>query len=282
MAAPLKQLQPVLEFAAEHLDEDVSLMALANRAGLSPFHLHRVFSATVGETPKQFTLRLRLDRAALLLLTGEDSMLNVALSCGFRSHETFCRAFRRRFGIRPKAYRTHGFAGGASPAQALKHAVLVTRAGPCLRLFRNNATVKSQRSHTDNAMDYSITKKELSPQPVLMVRRRVSPSAIATTLAEEFPRIFLHAQRTGAAIAGQPLTRYLEWGPGLVTIEAGLPIAAPGSGEGDIAADILPGGLVATTTHTGQYDKLTEAHAAVEVWIEANGLVSRGHPGNLM
>jgi len=127
-------------------------------------------------------------------------------------------------------------------------------------------------------MDYSITKKEIPPQPVLVVRRRVKPSEIAATLAAEFHRIFLHAQKTGAVMAGQPLTRYVEWGPGLVTIEPGLPITAPGSGEGDIAADTLPGGLAATTTHFGAYDKLTEAHAAVQVWIEAQGLSPRGAP----
>src|SRR5580658_773694 len=112
MAAPFKQIQPVLAFAAANLDEAVSLTALAEQAGLSPFHLHRIFSAAAGETPKQYTLRLRLARAALLLLRGKQSVLNVALACGFQSHETFCRAFRRRFGINPGAYRARGFHGG--------------------------------------------------------------------------------------------------------------------------------------------------------------------------
>jgi AraC family transcriptional regulator len=271
MAEPLQQLQTVLKFAAAHRDEDVSLTTLAAQSGLSPFHLHRVFSAAAGETPKQFTLRLRLDRAALLLLTSRDSILNIALDCGFHSHETFCRAFRRRFGMRPTAYRERGFAHGASPSQAEQHALLVTSAGPCIGFFHTRQTQRK-------LMDYSITKKEIPPQPVLVVRRRVKPSEIAATLAAEFHRIFLHAQKTGAAIAGQPLTRYLEWGPGLVTIEPGLPITAPVSGEGDITADTLPGGLAATTTHVGPYDKLTEAHAALQIWIEAQGFVSRGAP----
>ncbi len=70
MARPLQQVQPVLAFAAAHLDEDLSLAKLAARAGLSAFHLHRVFSVAAGETPKQFTLRLRLSRATVMLLTG--------------------------------------------------------------------------------------------------------------------------------------------------------------------------------------------------------------------
>jgi AraC family transcriptional regulator len=271
METPLKQVQPVLEFAAAHPEEDLSLAALAARAGLSAFHLHRVFSAAARETPKQFTSRLRLERAAVLLLK-DDSVLNVALSCGFQSHEVFCRAFLRHFGMTPSDYRVRGLAGCVSPVQAEEHAALVTRVGPCIRLFH------SQRSLKNNAMDYSITKKEIAPQPVLMVRRRVKPSEIAATLAEALGLVFQYAQRTGAALAGQPLTRYLEWGPGLITMEAGMPVVALVSGEGDVAADTLPGGLVATTTHAGTYDKLAEAHAAIQVWIEAQGLVAAGAP----
>jgi AraC family transcriptional regulator len=172
----------------------------------------------------------------------------------------------------PSDYRARGLAGSVSPVQAEEHAELVTRVGPCIRLFH------TQRSHKDNAMDYSITKKEIAPQPVLVVRRRVKPSEIAATLAEALGLVFQYAQRTGAALAGQPLTRYLEWGPGLITMEAGMPVVALVSGEGDVKGDTLPGGLVATTTHAGTYDKLTEAHAAIQVWIQAQGLVAAGAP----
>lgn len=271
-----KKVQPVLAFAAGHLDEDVSLAALAGQAGLSEFHLHRVFSAAAGETPKQFTLRLRLGRAAALLLATDQSVLNVALACGFQSHEAFCRAFRKRFGTTPSAYRELGFAAGANASQAGEHAALVSSVGPCLKLLRIQ---ENGRSKT-NQMAYSIAKKDVAPQPVLMVRRRVKPSEVAAVLADVLGQVFLHAQRNGIALAGHPLTRYLEWGPGLWTIEAGLPVTAHtgATPEGDVRADTLPGGPVATTTHAGSYDKLTEAHAAVQQWIEAEGLSAAGAP----
>jgi AraC family transcriptional regulator len=271
-----KQVQPVLAFAARHLDEDVSLRALAGQAGLSAFHMHRVFSAAAGETPKQFTLRLRLERAAAMLLTTRDSVLDVALACGFQSHEAFCRAFRKCFSMTPSAYRERGFAGGEDVAQAGKHAELVSSIGPCLRLLRMQENGRSETSD----MAYSITKKTISPQPVLLVRRRAKPSEVATVLAEVLGHVFQHAQRNGMALAGQPLTRYLEWGPGLWTIEAGMPVTAltGAASEGDVRADTLPGGLVATTTHAGSYDKLFHAHAAVQQWIEAEGLTAAGAP----
>ena len=269
---------PVLAYAATHLDEDVSLAALAAQAGLSPFHLHRVFSATAGETPKQFTLRLRLGRAAVLLLASNDSILDVALACGFQSHEVFIRAFRQRFGIKPRAYRVRGFAASADRAQANKHAEIVRTIGPCVGLFQRSGTRKSQRSD----MSYSISKKDISPQPVLIMRRRVKRTEIAATLAEVFGHIFLYAQRTGTALAGQPFTRIREWGPGLLTIDAGLQVVAAGEDasrtETGITADTLPAGPVATTAHYGPYEKLAEAHAAVQVWIEEQGLIAAGAP----
>jgi len=92
-ATPFQRVLPILGFAAAHLDEDLSLGALAEQAGLSTFHLHRVFRTAAGETPKQYTLRLRLGRAAVMLVTGGESVLDIALACGFQSHEAFCRTF---------------------------------------------------------------------------------------------------------------------------------------------------------------------------------------------
>jgi len=275
MTTPLKQVQPVIAFAAAHLDEDVSLSALAGQAGMSAFHLHRVFSAAAGETPKQFTLRLRLARAAAMLLTTGDSVLDVALECGFQSHEAFCRTFRKRFGITPSGYRARGFAGGDA-SNAIRHAALVGEVAPCIGLFHNHQDGRSQKID----MAYSITKKELLAQPVLVVRRRIKPSEVAATLAEVLGQVFLYAQQSGFALAGQPLTRYLEWGPGLWTIEAGMPVTAHVAthAAADVRAETLPGGLVATTTHSGPYDKLTEAHAALQQWIEAEGLTPAGAP----
>jgi AraC family transcriptional regulator len=276
MTTSFQKVQPALGFAARHLDEDVSLAALAQQTGLSAYHLHRMFSAVAGETPKRFTLRLRLGRAAAMLLTTDVSVLNVALDCGFRSHEVFCRTFRRRFGMTPSAYRARGFAGRVDRVQARSHAALVAQVSPCVGLYHHRG--KNERFQRSE-MAYSIVKKKLETQPVLVVRRRVKPSEIAKAIAEVFPPIYAYAQQHGIAMAGQPITRYLEWGPGLWTIEAGMPVAGHSqASEGDVRADTLPGGFAATTTHAGAYDKLSEAHAAIQQWIEAEGYTAAGAP----
>ena len=124
-----------MKFAAGNPDSDTSLGSLAARAGLSRFHLHRVFLAMAGETPKRFTLRLRLERAAVMLLVGRESILDIALACGFQSHEAFTRSFRERFGMSPRAYRKRGFAGKPGVEEGKQHADFVQRVGPCLGLF---------------------------------------------------------------------------------------------------------------------------------------------------
>jgi AraC-like DNA-binding protein/effector-binding domain-containing protein len=267
-----------MAFIVRHLDDDLSLSTLARRARLSRFHLQRLFSAATHETLKQYTTRLRLERAAACLLDGNDSVLSIALDSGFGNHATFCRAFQRRFGMTPSAYRRRASRTHASAADLARHAALIAQAGPCIGLFHT----AQNHTHGEPLMPYSVTTRELASQPVLVVRRRVRRTDIAKTLAEQLGRIFQYVHSSGGAIAGQPFTRYLEWGPGVLTLEVGLPIAQPlqqgPAPAGDIRADTLPGGPAAATTHLGAYEKLSEAHAAVQVWMEENNLRGAGAP----
>jgi AraC-like DNA-binding protein/effector-binding domain-containing protein len=274
---PFAKMQPILAHAARHLDEDVSLTALAELSGFSASHLQRIFAATIGESPKQITLRLRLEHAAAMLLTTGFTVLDIALDCGFQAHEVFCRAFRRRFGMTPKAYRIRGFVTGTPVVNARTHTAFISQVGPCIRLYHIRENGRSEA----NNMLRAITKNEIPPQPVLVVQRRIKPSEVAQTLAEVLGRVFAYAQQRGIPLAGQPLTRYLEWGPGLWTIEAGMRIGASPLEpitDPEIKAGTLPGGLVATTTHEGTYETLSQTHAAVQQWIEAQGLTATGAP----
>jgi AraC family transcriptional regulator len=79
--------------------EDLSLKALADVAGFSPFHFHRIFKSITGETVNALTTRLRLERAVMLLKTTPDlSITEAALECGFNSVSTFSRAFKKQYG----------------------------------------------------------------------------------------------------------------------------------------------------------------------------------------
>jgi transcriptional regulator GlxA family with amidase domain len=74
---------------------------MAMRAGWSAIHLHRALHDLLGETPKQYSLLLRLERGACELLGSCRQVRLIAGDTGFRSHEVFTRAFRRHFGTTP-------------------------------------------------------------------------------------------------------------------------------------------------------------------------------------
>src|SRR5688572_9232301 len=102
---PIQEVIPLLIDVQSNLDQEISLESLARQYGYSPFHFHRFFSNVVGETPKQHIDRLRLERAAYKLAITGETVLEIALSVGFKNHETFSRAFKRAFGYSPSGYR---------------------------------------------------------------------------------------------------------------------------------------------------------------------------------
>ena len=122
----------------------------------------------------------------------------------------------------------------------------------------------------------SISRKDVAPQHILYIRRRIAPSEMQQALGECFGKLYTHGAKLGLPIAGKPMCRYVSTGQGLWTIEPAMPLTAPARGEGEIQADVLPGGPVAFGIHGGLYDQLPDTNAAIERWIEANGYKSTG------
>ena len=96
------------ELAAEivaDLGADWTVEAMAARTGLSARQFARRFKAAFEAAPAAYLERLRLDEARSRLLAGEEGLARVAHAVGFRSDDGFRRAFERRFGLTPAAYR---------------------------------------------------------------------------------------------------------------------------------------------------------------------------------
>ena len=227
----------------------------------------------VHETPKQYTLRLQLQQAATRLVSSDDSVLDVAVGAGFNSHEVFTRAFRRYFGVTPMAYRAHALAGASADIRR-RHVALVHTSGPCFGLYHVPASSRRRSSMPT----LSIERREIAAQNILFVRLRAGRHEIANAIGEGLGKAFPYSQRLGLAIAGRPFTRYLSTGPGLFSIEVGMPVATAPQGEGVVEAGTLPAGPVAVATHAGSYDQLSETYAALERWIESNGYRTGGAP----
>ena len=98
-------LAPALSYIDEHLTEDtISNARLAEIAHISESYLRRLFLASLGETPRQYLIRRRLDLAKRLLSESHLSVAQVAERCGFSSVYHFCRSFKSATGQTPLGY----------------------------------------------------------------------------------------------------------------------------------------------------------------------------------
>ena len=100
---PLRELQA---WIADHLDADLSVPALAERAFMSPRNFARAFRREVGMTPAAYVEVVRVERARQELETGDAGVEEIARRCGFGTVETMRRAFRRRLRVSPGEYRS--------------------------------------------------------------------------------------------------------------------------------------------------------------------------------
>jgi transcriptional regulator GlxA family with amidase domain len=100
-------VRDVQAWIADHVDADLSVGALARRAGMSPRNFARVFRREVGSTPAAYIEAQRVETARRLLETTGRTVADLADACGFGRAETMHRAFRRRLRVAPAQYRRH-------------------------------------------------------------------------------------------------------------------------------------------------------------------------------
>ena len=105
----VSRINSVIDYIEANLDTNLSLENIAAVANFSQFHFHRIFHAMVGETLSQFIQRIRLEKAATLLINNpKKSITEIALECGFSGSATFARAFRDAFHMTATEWRSGG------------------------------------------------------------------------------------------------------------------------------------------------------------------------------
>jgi AraC family transcriptional regulator len=97
-----------LWFIESHLAEELTLDDVAGAAGVSRYHMSRVFGLATGCSIIRYVRVRRLTEAARTLAGGAPDILAVALNAGYGSHEAFTRAFRDQFGLTPEGLRARG------------------------------------------------------------------------------------------------------------------------------------------------------------------------------
>ena len=98
-------IRDVQEYVVEHLKADLSVPALAARAGMSERNFARTFKAEAGSTPAEFVELARIDAARRLIEDADVSLNRLADTVGYANADGFRRAFMRRLGVGPSDYR---------------------------------------------------------------------------------------------------------------------------------------------------------------------------------
>ena len=99
------RLRRITELVHAEIEDELSLDKMAETAGLSAAHFSQMFRKSTGESPHQFVLRHRVERAKEMLRASEARVLDVAIACGFKTQQHFARIFRQICGTSPTEYR---------------------------------------------------------------------------------------------------------------------------------------------------------------------------------
>jgi AraC family transcriptional regulator len=99
------QKRKIDRYLREHLEQPLYLDVLAEQISLSASHFCRAFKKSYGTTPHMHIIELRLELAQRLMLSTEDSLSRIALTCGLADQSHLSRLFRRGVGESPGAWR---------------------------------------------------------------------------------------------------------------------------------------------------------------------------------
>ena len=260
------RLLRVLVHIQQRLDDPLSLEDLARLASFSPFHFHRVFTGMLGESVQNHIRRLRLERAASRLKTGNQQVVQVALDAGYETHEAFTRAFKSQFGVSPSRYRL----------------IKQPSAGKSKRVSNVHYCQESVLTHFKIKRETSmnVNLKTLQPMRVAFVRH-VGPYA-SCHLAWDKLCPFMGKE----GLLG-PNTLFVGichddpdvTPPDKIRYDACVTVDADFQPQGEIGVQTISGGEYAVTTHAGPYEKLNETYAKIMgQWLPRSGRDLRSVP----
>jgi AraC family transcriptional regulator len=249
----LSRIIPALVHIQSHLDEDLSLDLLADEVRLSKYHFHQLFRRVTGETPKSYVDRLRLERAAVQLRIRRSPILEIALECGYRNHETFSRAFRARFAMSPREYRQKGF-----------------------RRANGRRSKKPQRATSEApAARLSTTRIVRLARMIVAFTRQLGPYERVTS--DDFKRLTAWTRRRGVDFES-PLLLGIAHDPPSITpaekirFDCCVQVPEVFDADGDIACQRTPGGEHAVTDYVGSWD-LRPAYVGILERLKSNPAV---------
>jgi AraC family transcriptional regulator len=253
----IERIDRVVGYLNEQTEATLTLQALADIAGVSRFHFHRLYRAITGETPSATLRRLRLARAAGMLKDTQKPITEIAFDAGYESSQAFSKAFRRATG---------SSASGLRRDERRLDAVIAELSSPRQRPTRNTVAVRL-----------------VSVEPFKVIAsRHVGPQK---GLFSAYGELFRWAEKRGWAKDLRGIFGVAIDDPGSVPEEACRfdccfdfgPDVKP---ENDFRELVLGGGLYAVTRHVGPYEGLEEkSDCLYGTWLPASGYTLRDVTG---
>jgi len=118
----MSRINRVIDYIEQHMQGEIRLSKMAEIANFSKFHFHRIFFGITGETLNAFLQRLRLEKAASLLIINQTiSITQVALESGFSSSASFARAFKEKFNMSASEWRSKYTNTNSNPGKVISN-----------------------------------------------------------------------------------------------------------------------------------------------------------------
>ncbi|MBK9576830.1 MAG: AraC family transcriptional regulator [Fibrobacteres bacterium] len=271
------RIHRVIDHVERHLDQELSVETLALIGCFSPFHFHRVFGAVVGESLMAFVTRLRLEKAAKLLVHERStSVSSIAQRVGIADSSIFARAFKREFGVSASRWR---------------------EGHPRAREDRKKSK-KDRNQSQDSPMDFAHLEEAHPTRRFPMNAQQVE---IQVEVRDAAARSFAYARHIGpyagdAELFGRLFGKVFAWAgprgllgpdasaltiyhddpevtaPEKLRISVGVTVPAGTAVEGEIGIMEIPAGKYAVATCAIHPDQYTAAwDAFLRGWFPASG-----------
>lgn len=229
----------VVDHLWANLDAPLDLERLADVACFSPYHFHRLYRGTTGETVAETVRRLRLHRAAAQLTQSESSIAAIAAQAGYGSQAAFTRSFSADYGASPGLYRRRLTDPNAMEIKMLPINFVTLPDLFCAAVAHRGSYLEIGKAFEQISI-YAGTRGLIGPQTRMFGVYYDDPSAVP---AAEL--------RSEACLTVPPATE----------------LSAPAHGL------TIAGGRYVTALHTGPYAELEKAYQ----WLFGDWLPASGH-----
>jgi AraC family transcriptional regulator len=243
-----------------NLEDDLGLEVLAERVGFSPYHFHRVFREFIGEPVKEYVRRLRIEKGAYRLKISEETILKIALEAGFKTHESFTRAFERIFAITPSEFRNNFLRASRERKRQLQPSYLTEyNQKNELGLLPNNSTARRVRLEKTRPIIVAFVR-HVGPYDKMLEK--------GSSLSSLWDELFQWGNTNKLINSDSLLIGIPQDDPTITPVEKQrfdicVQIPEFRAPSGHIGCQTLPAGLFLVGRHYGSFNNLADTYAHV-------------------